>query len=184
MKKLILLFVVAISLAFQVDSDCNIRRSDVRLLLDEDAKKIYWSPKKTTIKSFSSLVQNFPTNNKKFDFDKRYNNEFNFYSVNCLIKGFEKENGYYKLYLQDTKDTNFVITAFIPNETECDLVKKSKYKNVFKALINDIESYISSDGTFDSGLFQITGVCFFDLQSAKYVPALCPIMDIYRVSKR
>ena len=51
MKKLILLFVVAISLAFQVDSDCNIRRSDVRLLLDEDAKKIYWSPKKTTIKS-------------------------------------------------------------------------------------------------------------------------------------
>lgn len=182
MKKLILLFVVAISLAFQVD--CNIRRSDVRLLLDEDAKKIYWSPKKTTIKSFSSLVQNFPTNNKKFDFDKRYNNEFNFYSVNCLIKGFEKENGYYKLYLQDTKDTNFVITAFIPNETECDLVKKSKYKNVFKTLINDIESYINSDGTFDSGLFQITGVCFFDLQSAKYVPALCPIMDIYRVSKR
>lgn len=182
MKKLILLFVVAISLAFQVD--CNIRRSDVRLLLDEDAKKIYWSPKKTTIKSFSSLVQNFPTNNKKFDFDKRYNNEFNFYSVNCLIKGFEKENGYYKLYLQDTKDTNFVITAFIPNETECDLVKKSKYKNVFKALINDIESYISSDGTFDSGLFQITGVCFFDLQSAKYVPALCPIMDIYKISKR
>jgi hypothetical protein len=182
MKKLILLFVVAISLAFQVD--CNIRRSDVRLLFDEDAKKIYWSPKKTTIKSFSSLVQNFPTNNKKFDFDKRYNNEFNFYFVNCLIKGFEKENGYYKLYLQDTKDTNFVITGFIPNETECYLVKKSKYKNVFKALINDIESYISSDGTFDGGLFQITGVCFFDLQSAKYVPALCPIMDIYRVSKR
>jgi hypothetical protein len=105
MKKLILLFVVAISLAFQVD--CNIRRSDVRLLFDEDAKKIYWSPKKTTIKSFSSLVQNFPTNNKKFDFDKRYNNEFNFYFVNCLIKGFEKENGYYKLYLQDTGNRFF-----------------------------------------------------------------------------
>lgn len=182
MKKLILLFIVAISLAFQVD--CNVRRSDIRLLLDEDAKKIYWSPKKTTVKSFTSLIQNFPTGNKKFDFDKRYNNEFASYSVTCFIKGFEKENGYYKLFLQDIKDTSFFINAYIPNETDCDLIKKSKYRNVFKALINDIDSYVNSDGTFDSGLFQLTGVCFFDLQSAKYVPTLCPVMDIYRVSKR
>ena len=182
MKLRVYLAIFAISLtivAFIVEIPDN--RSAVKTLTDKEAANINWTPKGTTIKSLSKLVQGFPKD-KKFDKQIRFGYEFNVYEIKCRITGFRKDDqGDYHLVLMDLTDSTSTIVGQILNPDSPGLAG-SQYMGSFKNTREEFELFMLPRNKVMDNIYTITGVCFFDLHhevgSAPNLVEIHPIMDI------
>lgn len=140
-------------------TDCTNRsRWDVKTLTDKSAAKINFNPIAISIADLLKMVPE-----KIIDFSTpRFGIEFKTYSVKCYINEWkQKKDGDLHLVIADIYDTTKTMLAEIP-DPECGAAQKSKYKNQFVADRKMLTSFFDSSDKIKSGVYEITGVAFFD----------------------
>lgn len=165
-------------------SDCKNRsRWDVKTLTDKDAEKINFTPVETTI---SELLNIIPEKTIEFS-TPRFGVEFTTCRVRCYIKKFkEKKDGDIHLEITDIDDNTKIMLAEIP-DPECGVAQESIYIKKFIDGQKRIESFLNESGEISSGVYEITGVIFFDRMKEESGAApsgieIHPILSIEKIT--
>ncbi len=165
-------------------SDCKNRsRWDVKTLTDKDAEKINFTPVETTI---SELLNIIPEKTIAFS-TPRFGAELTTCRVRCYIKKFkEKKDGDIHLEITDIDDNNKIMLAEIP-DPECGVAQGSIYSKNFSDDRKMIESFLNKSGKITSGVYEITGVIFFDRMKEESGSApsgieIHPILSIRKIT--
>lgn len=163
MKKLTLfaiLFLISTSFTVQDSAkDCSGKeRWDVKTLTDPAVDKIDFKAKKTTILNLRTVSVDRKIGNAI----PRFGLEFKTYTIQCHVREYRVEDdGDLHLVLVDLNDSSKTMIGEIPN-TLCTVASKSKYINKMKPISEQFKKYILPHFKVQSGIYEITGVIFFD----------------------
>jgi len=173
---------------------CGTERWDVKTLQDTASARINWTPIQSDVKSLINFIQTVEAKRKRgsvvpdTENKKRLGLEFNVYTIKCKVREYKKEDdGDYHLVLMDLSDTTKTMVGEILNP-KCEELKNSKYLSAFQNVREDFESYIIPNKKIQSGIYELTGVCFFDfphgqLGVAPNAVELHPIMNLIQYSR-